>query len=346
MKLIFNKEDFCLCDVPVPKGYPQSQTHCGVAFIGDIILMTTSPYPNYKRNKYVIYFWAILKKISFGVIGSSKIFRGEDYENPCLYIERKRKDGVVIPNSFELIEGSPLMNKPFDKFGLGSYCSDPDVYVEGDTVYVLNRTTIRKARTGSPKLDYETCIHLISCKIENNTIVDKVVTDLWKGFDVSPCICRYNGAYLYTSLITNSFNDGKDFDTLNIRTSDNIYKGWSDEKSVRVVSEKYVPWHMSLFEHKGTLYSIIACVEKGIANRCWTMLGEFSRNLNELKIYQTPLTDFKSYRSSALVTKNGIFVLYNSVVNEPIEGGNAVDGREIVVASKDFEKLLAELRSE
>ena len=27
----FKKEDFILCDVPVPEGYPQSQTHAGIA---------------------------------------------------------------------------------------------------------------------------------------------------------------------------------------------------------------------------------------------------------------------------------------------------------------------------
>ena len=34
---IFRKDEFELCEVPVPEGYPQSQTHCGVICVMVVI---------------------------------------------------------------------------------------------------------------------------------------------------------------------------------------------------------------------------------------------------------------------------------------------------------------------
>lgn len=109
---------------------------------------------------------------------------------------------------------------------------------------------------------------------------------------------------------------------------------------INIEKGNYEPWHFSVFDFEDKLYAIIACVRHGEKQRCWQMLGEFDEGLTTLKIYQTPLTDYKSYRGSALVTDYGDFVFYNSVVNEKIKKGKSVDGREVIVASRSFESLI------
>ncbi len=338
---IFKKEDFTLCKVPVPKGYPQSQTHCGVGYFEGKYYLTTSPYPVYKRSKLLIYFLSFIKKISFGHI--NMLHRGEDYENPCLYVEESRnKKG--IPIEYKLLGNGPLMQKPIDKYGLGSYCSDPDLYIEEDNFYILNRTSFRKGRTGIPTSDYETTVHLISFKVKDNNVIDKSIINLWNDQDASPCITKYRDNYIYFSLLTNSYNDGSPCKALFLRTSKKIQSGWTDKISVSLKKGNYEPWHMSVFCFEGKLYSIISCIYSGSPHRCWTMLGEFNNDLTELIIYETPLTSFNSYRSSALVNEAGEFILYNTTINESIIGGHSVDGREIVMAHMPFSSLLRQLK--
>lgn len=43
---------------------------------------------------------------------------------------------------------------------MGSYCSDPDISYHDGLYYLINRTTIRKARTGDVDIDYDTKVHL------------------------------------------------------------------------------------------------------------------------------------------------------------------------------------------
>ena len=74
------------------------------------------------------------------------------------------------------------------------------------------------------------------------------------------------------------------------------------------------------------------------------MLGEFNQDLSCLKIYQTPLTDYSSYRGAACVNKNGEFVLYNTTVHEKIAGSKSVDGRDVIMAHMQFDKLLGIIR--
>ena len=101
----------------------------------------------------------------------------------------------------------------------------------------------------------------------------------------------------------------------------------------------FEPWHISLFQYDEVMYAIIACVRQGESHRCWQVLGEFSKDLSMLTIYQTPLTDYKSYRCSAYVDKTGEFLLYTSTVGENINGGESVDGREILFAHVKFSEL-------
>lgn len=334
MNPVFKKSDFCICHVPVPKGYPQSQTHVSVFFYDGKYYLTTSPFPNPIVPIWKYYLQSILRKLTKGYL--YKKYVGEDFENPCIYVQ---DDNEILPRRFKLLIGSPLMQKPEDKYGLGSFCSDPDLFVKDDIFYILNRTSFRKAWSGSLIERYDTNSHLIIGRPNGLRFEITSIEPLFKEQDASPCLTFYNGKYRYISIQSNSYNTGESCEHIYIRSSDDVREGWSGKKDVLVKTNGYEPWHMSVFNYKGSLYGIIACVKKGEKFRCWQMLGEFSSDLSELFIYEKPLTDYSSYRSSAIV-RNDTFILYNSTVHERIKGGRSIDGREIVVASMDFVKLL------
>ena len=63
---VFQKADFTLCDVPVPKGYPQSQTHAGVAFFENKYYLTTSPFPGPQYGVWEARFRKLVRTLSFG----------------------------------------------------------------------------------------------------------------------------------------------------------------------------------------------------------------------------------------------------------------------------------------
>ena len=337
MDTVFKKSDFQLCSVPVPKGYPQSQTHAGVAWAGGLVLLTSSPFPSIKSSKWRVYLHAALRKATGGLLFNGE--RAESFENPCIY---SSNDGV----SFRLMQSRPLMEAPDEYYGLPAFNSDPDIFVEEGNISVLNRAIYRtKLTPGRHRDEYDIRIYLIRGKLDEgrfkylSTQLVMETTDLI----VSPCLTRFRGNYVFTSLWTNCYNDGESFEGLRLLQSDTIdglfKKGcW---QTVMVDTEKWIPWHMSVFTYEDSLYAVVACVERGNGgHRCWQMLGKFDDDLERLKIYKTPLTDYKSYRGAAYVDGNGLFVLYNTTVHEKIKGSKAVDGRDIIMATMPFAQLL------
>lgn len=341
MKAFFSKRQLKLCYVPVPEGYPQSQTHVGVFPVEKRLLMTTSPYPNYKRPLWFVYFMAVIRKITCGHYGN--LIRSEYYENPCIYVS---SDGV----SFKLLQSRPLMECPDAYYGLPAFNSDPDLFVENNMIYILNRSIFRTKLTPDRKRDeYKIRIYLIEGILDDGRF-KYISTRLFKETSeliVSPCLIKYQGEFLFVALWSNCYNDGESFEGLKYIKSSSIDGLYANEKwnAIKVNTDKWIPWHMSLFRHDGRLYSIVACVERGKPHRCWQMLGEFSKDLTEMRLYNIPLTDYRSYRGSAYVTKQGDFKLYTPTVHEAIKGGNSVDGREVLLAHYNFEKLLNELRN-
>ena len=340
---VFRASDFQLCVVPVPDGYPQSQTHAGVARIGERTILVSSPFPNIKRDRFHTYLRVGMRKLTFGYLFNGK--PGEYYENPCIYINA---DHSLPSTEFRLLQSRPLM-EPLDPFyGLPAYNSDPDVFIEGNTIYVLNRCIYRTRLTPERKRDeYDIRIFLIMGLLIDgkykyiSTNLFKETTDLI----VSPCLIRYKDKYIYMNLGSNSYNDGATFEGLRYISSDRIddLSKNEDWKDIHVDAKEWLPWHMSLFIYNEKLYTVIACIKRGLPHRCYQMLGVFDDDLNNLTIFPKPLTDIPSYRGSAYVDEKGTLVLYNTTVYEKIKGGKSVDGREVIMTHAPFAQVLERL---
>lgn len=338
---IFRREDFVLCRVPVPLGYPQSQTHAGVALIGNHYYLSTSPYPAYSRPKMIARLIHLVRLISQGRF--CNYLPAESFENPCLY--KGDNDDLSAPFSFSLMQQTPLMNMPEQFYGYPSYNSDPDIFIEDRIISVLNRCVIRISESNH---HYLIRIYLLrgvdeggKFKLLSNNLFFES-----KECTLSPSLEKINNRYIFAYIDSNSAIDGESFTGVFIHELKDLSPIDSTHSPRKVVlkGSPFLPWHMSLFQHDGRLYAIMACVEKGVKGRIWQLLGEFNSNLTELYIYKTPLTDYNSYRGAACVSDSGIFVLYSTTVHEKINGSNSVDGRNVIMAKMPFDNLMTEIR--
>lgn len=341
-KPVFQKEDFTLCTVPVPQGYPQSQTHAGIFLHNSSWYLTTSPFPTKQYSKLVYYIRLALHKFSKGKLINPK--PADRFENPCLYVGKKKQG---LPTSFKPIQPFPLMDTPVQPEGGHAYNSDPDIFIEGDTAYILNRTMSCFVDGG--KKIYKSQLYLIKGQIADDIISDLVISDfgVWNSSTiVSHSLIKNNGRYYLMYFDTISALDGETFKGLFYKSADSIM-GLKDaqEKQIEVLLDKFLPWHFSLFNYNDRMYTIIACVEKGKPkSKLWQMLGVFNNDMSMLTIYNRPLTDYPSYRGAAAVTPTGEFVLYTPIWNEKIKGSKSVDGKDIITASMPMENLLNEIK--
>lgn len=341
METIFKKDHFRLCDLPVPKKYPYSQTHAGVDYVEKGIggyhwFVVSSPYPNPKRTLFERGIRFLARK-AFGI----NIKPSDWYENPMLYYSKSFNEP---PLQLDAYSNNPLMDTPKDEYGLGAFNSDPDVYIEGERIYVLNRPVCRK-RNESGGVTYLTSLYLIELKYDGNDFVKKRTVKLmdYEKANASPSLIKFQDKYRIFSLVTTSYNTGEACECLEMRTCGTVNGDYSSISRINIETIEYQPWHMSVFEYKGKLYSILACIKGGTRQRCYQMLGEFSGDLSTMHIYQTPLTDMRSYRGDATVLPDGRFVLYTSII-ESFPGSKSVDGRDIVVAEDSFDSVLGRLK--
>ena len=335
MKYIFRDQDLHLCYLPLPKGYPLSQTHCGVVCKGDKVYLTSSPFPLRRRSLLTVYGKALIRKVTANTFCNEE--RAEYYENPFIYIGYMDKE--IPPSNFKLAASNPLMPPPDPILGFPSFNSDPTIYFEQGSIHVLNRVTHRGNN------NFENRLFHINGKIENDYFKLDGIRVIYEGTRklISPCLERYKDDYLLTYLDTNCYNDGKPNCNLYITRAKQIDDlCQTDWDRVSIHSKDFTPWHMSLFVNDNKLYGVIACVKNGDDHRCYQMLGVFSDDLTSLTIFQTPLCKLNSYRGAAFV-KNGLFYLYTTTVHEKIHGGRSVDGREVLVGVKNFEQVLSKL---
>lgn len=238
------------------------------------------------------------------------------------------------------------MDAPEWIVGEHSYNSDPDVFVDGNSVYVINRPryvniTNKKAKES---------IYMIKGELSDESV--KIVEtshfrDIKGG---SPCLNFHQDRYVLFviepigSWLTGRLNKNGKIKFIVSETIDGLKENEQWENVSVHYPENYYPWHLSVFTYQGRMYAVVTCVKDGVDRKCWNFLGEFSENLKDLHIYKTLLTDYESYRSAGCVREDGEFVLYNTTVGEKIKGGMSVDGREVVMAHCRFEDMLTELR--
>lgn len=341
---VFSVSELTCCKVPTPKGYPQSQTHAGIAVIEDCYYLTTSPYPSIHRNAWSYRFRRLLNIMSFGRIRN--FTRAESYENPFIYFGNKENENPPI--KFSLLQSRPLMDTPDNIYGYPCYNSDPDIYTENGLFYILNRSVLRtKVYQDGRPYDSKTRIYLITGERECNSF-KMISNDLVREWDrpyASPCLIKVKGKYLFTYIDSNSANDGQTFNGIFYSISDSIdmVKKNKENNKLTISGSDLLPWHMSLFVYKDKLYTIIACVQKGNKSKIWQMFGKFNDDLSDLYIFSKPLTIYNSYRGAAYVDDSGQFVLYTTTVHERIENGESVDGREILMGKMPFELLMKRL---
>lgn len=335
---IFSESDLIICDVPVPQGYPQSQTHTGVAVRNNYVYLCSSPFPQIKRSKLKLHVRALLWRLTNGCYPPKD---GECNENPMLYW------GIITdkaPVKFQPFIGNPIINQPPSIFGYPSYNSDPDVFIEDECLYLINRECIRKTPPGSKHFQGDCLIRLdmIKFKLIDNIPQYVSYTSLLETDDnvLSPCITKMGNEYLLLYLDTYSYLSANSKCHLYIRRDEKIEGSYSNRSEIMIDSEDYIPWHLSVFKYNSRLYSIIACVKKDEPYRLYQMLGVFNTNLTRLRIYQKPLISIPSYRGAAYVDEEGIFTLYSTTDRYKVIGSKSVDYKDIVVSSMDFERVL------
>ena len=336
MKAIFTEKDFELCSVPVPKGYPQSQTHAGVATTGERVYLTTSPFP---RIKYGLLRRAFNKTCRTLTKGLYPPVYGDAQENPLLYWG---ESGSKCPVEFSPYIGNPIASTPPQLFGFHSFNSDPDIYIEQRDIFVLNRECFHK----SSNKEYWCRInqyHFIDQENGASYVNSKVLLETPSVF-LSPSIAKWKSEYCMFYLETTSYNTGDKECHLYVRKSEHVDGNYDKIKELRIVSDLFIPWHLSVFEFAGELFSIASCIKAGHPKRLYQMLGKFNKELTTLFIYQQPLIDIPSYRGAAYVDASGNIVLYSTTDCYRVSGSVSVDGKDVIMMTKSFNEILREIK--
>lgn len=301
-----------------PSGqYPDAPVHMGVHYstvpvLGSKLWLVMSPYPGFN----------------------------DDYENPCVY----RSDdslGESIPSTFIPYSANPLVGKIGDPGDI-SFNADPDIITHEGKVYVLNRPWQRATAPSDLWVEYFEStddgagnLTGFTTPVRLYTAVDNVINSLGAG---SPAIVFWNNNFRIYDLITASWNSVDGY-CYGMRIMDSPTMGLNSHSSYtfgRFYGYKLEPWHMSVFEHAGKLYSIMCAKTRGYngqdSGRIY--LGEFDSTGTDLYIHRKPLTDFNSYRGDAYIDDDGNFILYS--INYP--------ERSVRVSSIPFDELLNKVR--
>ena len=320
---VFRRSEFELCVLSNPSGYPISFTHAGIAYSKDgynnyHYFLSQSPYPS----------------------------GNDDYENPCFYYANAR-DGNLPPIEWNAFSGNPLQEDP----GNG-YNADPDILFFNGDLYLGNRPYIRK-----PSRQW---VNMQKCTIVNNSFSFGEPVTLYStetipanfGYPqnylttfVSPALIPYGNKVRAYHLVTNSYNDASRCRNLVIMEGEDLIteNNFAFLKYGSILGN-VEPWHIDVFSHGGKLYAILACIADSIAGNCYNYLA-VSDDWENFRIYDRPLTDIKSYRSSAFVRDDGMFILYLATLNYKPAGNVTQDGRNILCAYRSFEDVLNEVDS-
>lgn len=336
---IFKEEDLTLCEVPVPNGYPQSQTHSGVVAYSGRVFLTTSPFPQIRCSKLKSHFRALSLRLTKGMWPP---IYGDNCENPMLYWGEKGSDA---PISFTPFKGNPFINIPPSLYGYPAFNSDPDIFREGNKLYVLNREYIRNYPPGGNIGDVLTRLDMVTFRItDKGADYERCQIIKEEHYSItSPCLAKWNGKYRLIYVDTQSYNEAGADCHLYYESSEDIHGTYSNRIEICIDGGDYTPWHLSVFQHKGQMYAVVACVYKGEPQRLYQMLGVFKDDLSKLTIFQRPLISIPSYRGSAYISEGGEFILYSTTDKYPLSSSKSVDGKDVVLVKMNFKTLLKEI---
>lgn len=334
---VFKEEDFELCDLPLPDGYPNSWTHAGIEYVMDgyggfHYFLTCSPYPNYN----------------------------DDYENPMLFYAEARA-GNIPPTSFTPYPHNPLQSDPGD-----GYNADPDILYADSSLHIINRPYLRPDSIWvniqhSVIINEKLCFTKPTILYSNHQEPYNFGQDsLSKTTLISPSLVKYNGKYRCYHLVTNSYNDNSDCKGIVIMEGDSISTNdpFKMIKIGQINACPAKPWHMDVFQYSGKLYAIVCAYvpkENHFQNipivgrflvkerHCYQYLAVSDDGIN-FKVYPKPLTTINSYRSSAFVREDGMFILYISTIDYKPRCSISQDGRNIMLAFKPFKEVINECK--
>lgn len=364
---IFSKDEMLFCSVPVPpindhksgqfdfteeqiSKYGQSQTHPSIVFVpngwnGHQYWLATTPYPK-----------------SVGV-----------FENPCIYYADAENDNP--PRVFTPIVGAAQgdyteINNPIVKLPNNRTTnSDPDLWLDTDNslMWMISRENTylyavysQKSINGqawTPRGDRTT-----------GFLWQKGTGDLVKKPEfLSPAIVKVGNKIRIYSL---SGTGGIYF--LNYKLNRGLCWGlWVMEgttlegsgdfsyvKKASILGKRGIePWHMDMFVDSRTGYIYMVCSAKNnLTNTIDVYLAESTDGWN-FYLFSKPLISggYSHYRpTAALRSSDNLLMVYFSVVNAPSSAASypngesdiPVDGRAIGVCYKNFDEVLAELRSD
>jgi hypothetical protein len=183
-------------------------------------------------------------------------------------------------------------------------------------------------------------------------VIDQLDVENYNIHIMSPAWAFINGKYTIFDINSGSYNYAdKNNECMYIRMSQAQTLGldaMAEVRKIGILGHQIEPWHLSVFEYAGRYYSIICGTTRGVpsisSGRIY--LAEFDANVKNLFIYSKPLFELRAYRSDAYVDENGLFVLYANTFEDTSYGGySGTQGKDIFVASMDFETLLKKLRS-
>ena len=328
MTPIFPSSVFEYVNAPVPSGYLYGQTHTSIQFVPSAFLgythwLAASPYPNQDVAK----------------------------ENPCVYFANVRGDGRP-PIEFTPHGANPLQDTPVaNAYNANPFNSDPDIFLDTDTnkMYLLNRPVgvLDEKASGI-------AVNEINCQEITSTTTATTKTVLFTRLETSNCVellspalSKVGGKFRIQFLESTGGSVNVKCKGLVTMESTTMDRNFVNQRRGSIYSKSPIEaWHWDSFVHGAKTYAVVCATDwndTAPSKPLRLYLAE-SSNGYDFSIYEKPLISNYSYRGSAYVRpSDGLFVLY-ATLTDPDLKVYSVDGREIVLCTKNFTELLNELR--
>lgn len=328
---IFKVSDLELCSIPLPAGYPLSWTH---------------PSIEYSQNGIGGYNY---------FLGQTPYPSGADvYENPMIYRANARVDNKP-PINWIAFPNNPLQEDPQSTLGGIGYNADIDLIIDNGVLYSTCRPYLTRYNlNGAPIQRTWVNSQAINSQFTEATepidLYDNYSNNYW-GYGntlptlVSPAFIRVGDKIRSYHLITTSYNADKTrmrqlviMEGTDMITPNNF----TFKKFGSVLGRDLEPWHIDVFKYQNKYYAIVVCTDmtRTPTSGYGAQMLAVSEDGENFRIYPRPLTTASSYRGTAFVREDGLFCMYTSTVAKIIPQQTSIDGRDIFLASMEFENLL------